>query len=299
MTSRTAQLRDHLTTTPNGNGTPGATLVKRVDPARDLLASMEAEFDLALPKVLPVDLFMRVALTGFRKTPELLACSRKSLLGALLETARLGLEPCTEQAWLIPYGAECTLVVGYQGFVQLMYRSGQVKAVEAELIHEADEWAYEVGDGGRFFHRPRVELSTEQRGGPILAYSYAELLSGGRTKVCFVNREQAEYIKSEYAKSKKSPWKTGSFNQMWLKSPVRQVQKWAPKSAEMRRALVMDGATFDAGGVADVDPDVIDSTAEEVETPTEGAPETSAPADQPGDDDPWAGIDVKRPGGSA
>jgi recombination protein RecT len=303
VTSRTAQLRDHLTAQPNGNTPAGATLVKRVDPARDLLASMEAEFAASLPKALPIDLFMRVALTGFRKTPDLLACSRRSLLGALLETARLGLEPCTEQAWLIPYKDECTLVVGYQGYVQLMYRTGMVKAVEAELIHEADEWAYEVGDGGKFFHRPRVELPSEKRGAPILAYSYAELMSGGRTKVCFVNREQAERIKNEYARAAKSPWKTGSFDAMWLKSPVRQVQKWAPKSAEIRRALVMDGATFDVGGVADVDPDVIDSTAEEVETPTEGTteetPETGARTEQRGAEDPWASIDIKRPGGSA
>lgn len=266
--SRTEQLRNAIpdaptSGAPNGAST-GTVATRKPDPARDLLLSMQDQFEACLPKMLPPDLFTRVALTGFRKTPELLECSRKSLLGALLETARLGLEPCTEQAYLIPFKGECTLVIGYQGFVQLMYRTGQVKQVEVEMIHEADEWEDSRGDGARFFHRPawtpdraRKDWTGQGRGLPILAYSYAELVGGGRTKVEVCTRDRAEYIKREYAKAAKSPWKTGSFDAMWLKTPVRQLQKWAPKSAEIRRALAVDGATFDDAGEPDADLNVI------------------------------------------
>jgi recombination protein RecT len=280
MTTRTEQLRNIIPDAPaekptNGTGT---VATRKPDPARDLLLSMEGEFAACLPKILPPDLFMRVALTGFRKTPDLLACTRKSLLGALLETARLGLEPCTEQAYLIPYKNECTLVIGYQGYVQLMYRTGQVDHVEAEMIHEADVWEDSRGDGGRFFHQPawtpdlaRPGWNWEQygRGKPMLAYAYARLVGGGRTKVEICTRDRAEFIKREYAKAAKSPWKTGSFDAMWQKTPVRQLQKWAPKSSELRRALAVDGATFDAGGEAEMDGNVIPG--EIVETPP-GAP---------------------------
>lgn len=269
--SRTQQLKDAIPEAPT-SGAPanGKALMRKPDPARDLLASMEGEFAACLPKMLPVDLFMRVALTGFRKTPELLACSRRSVLAALLETARLGLEPCTEQAYLIPYKQECTLVIGYQGYVQLMYRTGQIDSVEAELIYEADEWEYSLGDGGRFFHRPN--LLAEDRGQPVLAYSFATLRGGGRTKVAILTRRDAERIKQEYAKSPKSPWKTGHFDAMWLKSPVRQLQKWAPKSAEMRRALALDGATYDATGNPDVDPNVIPGEVVPEQAQVESAP---------------------------
>lgn len=278
--SRTEQLRNAIPAAPEQTEATaaGKALARtKPDPARDLLASMQNEFAACLPKMLPPDLFMRVALTGFRKAPELLECSRKSLLGALLETARLGLEPCTEQAYLIPYKQECTLVIGYQGFVQLMYRTGQVEQVEAEMIYEADVWEDSRGDGGRFYHRPawtpdlhRDGWTGEDRGKPILAYSYAKLVGGGRTKVAVCTRERAEQIMRDYAKSGKSPWKTGSFEPMWQKTPVRQLQKWAPKSAEMRRALAVDGATFDATGEADVDPNVIQG--EFIDRPTSGAP---------------------------
>lgn len=277
--TRAEQLRNALPDAPT-SGAPAGTAVanRKPDPARDLISSMQSEFEAALPKTLPIDLFMRVALTGFRKTPNLLNCTRKSLLGALLETARLGLEPCTEQAYLIPYGKECTLVIGYQGYVQLMYRTGQVEAVEAEMVYEADDWEYSLGDGGKFFHRPN--LLAEDRGKALFAYSFAKLTGGGRTKVAITTRRQAEQMMRD-AKSNQSPWKTGSFDAMWLKTPVRQLQKWAPKSAEMRRASVIDGATYTADlGEPTVDPNVLDG---EIVKPVSGPPAT----DGVGADEGW------------
>lgn len=283
--SRTEQLRDAIPDAPTSGAPSGAAraLARKPDPARDLLASMEKEFAACLPKMLPPDLFMRVALTGFRKTPELLDCTRKSLLGALLETARLGLEPCTEQAYLIPYKQECTLVIGYQGYVQLMYRTGLVDHVEAEMIYEADEWEDTRGDGGRFFHKPNWLAA--DRGKPVLAYAFARLVGGGRTKVEMCTRAQAEAIVRDYAKAAKSPWKTGSFKPMWQKTPVRQLQKWAPKSAEIRRALIFDGATYsDDTGEPDVDQNVIPG---EIVEPDPA--DTSEPADWPETVQPGAG----------
>lgn len=283
--TRTQQLAASIPDAPAETSAPApaasAVATKKPDFARDLLASMEDEFAAALPNILPVDVFMRVALTGFRKTPQLLECSRASLFGALLETARLGLEPCTEYAYLIPFNGECTLVIGYQGYVQLMYRTGQVDRVEAELVYEADEWEYSLGDGGRFYHKPKVAAAEAERGKPILAYSYAALRGGGRTKVAMCNREQAERIKAEFARSTKSPWRDPKrFPAMWLKTPVRQLQKWAPKSTEMRRALAFDGATFDASGIAVfdgeavVDPDTLPGDVADgpVDAPAGGSP---------------------------
>jgi len=280
MTTRTEQLRNAIPDAPTqGEAQPGkAVAPRKPDPARDLIQSMQSEFEASLPKALPIDLFMRVALTGFRKTPDLLNCSRKSLLGALLETARLGLEPCTEQAYLIPFKSECTLVIGYQGYIQLMYRSGLVDHVEAEMIYEADEWEDTRGDGGRFFHRPawtpqlyRPGWTGEGRGDPIIAYSYARFTNGGRTKVAMTTRAQAIAIKTQFARSASSPWKTGSFDAMWQKTPIRQLQKYAPKSAEMRRAIAVDGATYSAElGEPDVDPNVLEGEVVDAEQVTDG-----------------------------
>jgi len=297
--SRTDALAEKLAapTTPTADG---AVAVRQPDRAANLLEGMRAEFEKCLPDVLPIDMFMRVALTGFRKVPDLAACSRPSLLGALLDCARLGLAPCTEQASLVPFKGQVTLIVGYEGYVQLMYRSGQVEQVVAEVVYEADEWEYSLGDGGRFFHRPNI--LAENRGKPLFTYCYASLGGIARTRVAVVTRREAEQLQREYGKDRhgkpnlSKPWHT-NFESMWLKTAVRRVQKFAPKSPELRRALAVDNATYDAAGV--VEPDVIDGDVV-ADAPVSGQPATDKPAEavQSGDD-PWAGIDVAQPAGGA
>jgi recombination protein RecT len=294
MTTRTAQLRDAIPEAPTSPAPNGAAkALAKPDPAGDLLASMEDEFKKCLPDVLPWDMFARVALTGFRKSPDLVDCTRPSLLGALMECARLGLAPCTEQATLTPFRnnktgkREAQLIVGYEGYVQLMYRSGQVEQVVAELVYEADEWEYTLGDGGRFWHKPNITARKKDRGEAIFAYSYATLLSGGRTRIATVNREEAEELQQKHGGNPRGPWRT-NFPQMWLKTPVRRVQRFAPKSPELRRALAVDGATFDLGGIVDtsaVDGDDIGVEVTETAPAADadqGWPEAAKPADADG-----------------
>jgi recombination protein RecT len=290
--SRTEALADKLATTPTSETGNGTVAVRQPDRAVSLLDSMRAEFEKCLPDVLPIEMFMRVALTGFRKNADLAACSRPSLLGALLDCARLGLAPCTEQASLVPFKGQVTLIVGYEGYVQLMYRSGQVEQVVAELVYEADEWEYSLGDGGRFFHRPNI--LAENRGKVLFAYAYATLSGGGRTRVAIVTRREAERLQKDYGRGKAtSPWNT-NFEAMWLKSALRRVQKFAPKSSELRRALVVDGSTFDAAGV--VAPEIVEG--EVVEPKADTATETAVQT-QVSEDDPWDGIEVAKPASGA
>lgn len=293
--TRTDQLRATLEAQPvNGTPAPGTAVAKKTDPAGDLLSSMEDEFRKCLPDILPWDMFARIALTGFRKNPKLLEANRSSLLGALMECARLGLAPCTEQAALSTFKnrskgtIECQLIVGYQGYVQLMYRSGQVEQVVAEKIYEADEYEVSFGDGGRFFHRPKLLLPPSERGPVILTYAYATFHGGGRTKVEVTPKWKADALKRKHG----NVWDS-NFEEMWLKTPVRQLQKWAPKSAEMRRAVLADGATFDLGGIVErpdgddafVDGEVVDD--KPVSGAGAGANGTEA--------DPWAGVEVAKP----
>ena len=233
--SRTAAVKERLAAeaTPEQTQQNSGTVVRR-DPAGDLLSSMEPEFAKALPNILPIDTFLRIALTCMRKTPRLIECTRPSLLGALMECARLGLQPGTEQATLTPFRkrtdngfiTEVQLIIGYQGYIELMYRSGMVQRVENELVHEADKF--------------------------------------GRV------------------------WKS-DFVPMWRKTPIRQLQKYVPKSSELRRALDVDGATIDLGGAVTrpeglddmVDGEVLETSAPQTEAAAESQPwpETAKPAD--------------------
>ncbi|MCP9963949.1 recombinase RecT [Actinomadura madurae] len=277
-------------------GTQVSPVDRKMADARQMFTKMQGEFAAALPKHVGIDRFMRMALTCMRKNPQLLDCDPASVLGALLEAARLGLEPGTKQAAIVPFGRQATFIAQWQGLVELMYRSGQVTSVTAEFIHEADEWEYTVGDDGRFYHRPN--LLAGDRGPILLAYAFATIKGGGRSRVVFLSKPEAEEIRDEFSKNYQraeknrrgnpqqyaehpdwgkfnSTWHT-HFDAMWRKSCVRRLADWVPSSPELRELLMKENEAGEMRDAADqivpdnvFDGEVVSDTADE---PGDGAP---------------------------
>src|SRR5574344_1528616 len=100
----------------NNNRTPAQ---RKQDTVRGLLKSMEGEIKNALPAYLPVEKFIRTALTAINSNPKLASCSQESLLAAIMNSAQLGLEFNTPlgEAYLIPYGNRVNFQLGYQGLL--------------------------------------------------------------------------------------------------------------------------------------------------------------------------------------
>lgn len=250
-------LKDRVTQRAAGRPSKEMVQRKKVSTARQLFQQMAPQFKMALPQHVSVDRFMRMALTCVQKTPKLLDCTQESLLAAMLEAARLGLEPGTKQAAIVPMGKEATFVAQWQGLVELMYRSGRVNSVVAEFVHEHDAWGYRIGDGGEFWHEPN--LLAKDRGPIVLVYAFAEIKGGGRSKIVTLNRAQAEEIRDKYSKAYalaeknrraepdefarqpdkgwfNSTWHT-EFDAMWRKSAVRRLADWVPQSPELVELL--------------------------------------------------------------
>lgn len=80
----------------------------------DVIEAGKEQFASALPKHLSSERFTRIAITCVRQNPKLAQCSVPSLLGALMTSAQLGLEPSSTlgQVYLIPYKNECQLQLG-------------------------------------------------------------------------------------------------------------------------------------------------------------------------------------------
>ncbi|MEV6565946.1 recombinase RecT [Streptomyces kronopolitis] len=186
--------------------------------------------------------------------PGLAPCTPASLLQALLACARFGLVPDGRHAVIRREGSLAVFVPMYQGYVDLMYRSGRVASVHVGLIHAGDEWEYTPTAPAPldFTHRPALELTREQRGKPILAYAFCWMTGGAaRSQVVLLSREDAEEIRDEYSEAYQralaegradSFWHT-DFNAMWCKSALRRLHKVVPMSAE----LVQLGKADDAG----------------------------------------------------
>lgn len=159
-------------------------------------------------------------------------------LASLLDAARLGLEPGTEQYYLTPRKVKGQLeilgIVGYQGLIELMYRAGAISSVVAECVYSGDRFEYRPGIDERPVHE--IDWDADDRGTLRLVYAYAVMKDGATSKVIVLNRAAITTIKakSQGADSDYSPWRTNE-PAMWLKSAVRQLAKWVPTSAEYIR----------------------------------------------------------------
>ena len=119
-------------------------VAKRDNSPAAIVGQYRADFAAVLPSHVNADTFVRVAQGALRLDRNLAQAATKdpgSLMSALLEAARLGLEPGTDEYYLTPRGNKVLGIVGWKGEVELIYRAGAVSAVIAEVVHEHDDFA--------------------------------------------------------------------------------------------------------------------------------------------------------------
>jgi recombination protein RecT len=149
-------------------------------------------------------------------------------MAALLDAARLGLDPGQRSSYyLTPRKVggkdgrlEILGIVGYQGYIELMYRAGAISSVIAEVVHAKDTFRYQPGRDDVPFHE--IDWDSDDRGPLRLAYAYARMKDGSVSKVVVLNKTAIERIKksSQGADSDYSPWRNHEAA-MWTKSAVR------------------------------------------------------------------------------
>lgn len=236
---------------------------KRDKTVADLVLASRDQFALALAGNIDPDKFTRVAITTLRTTPKLAQCNEMSLLGAFMACAQLGLEPSGPlgHAYLVPFGKEVQLIVGYQGLIELAYRSGRVMSIVARPVHENDEFEFEYGLHDKLRHVP----APTNRGAMTHVYAVAHLAGGGVIPVVMAKVEvDAVKARSPGAKKPDSPWKS-DYEAMAMKSAVRRLFKWLPSSVESHAALGADeGVVKGVASSLEELPEVIDVEGVEV-----------------------------------
>lgn len=121
---------------------------------RDMLVKNQPRFQQLLPKGMTAERFIQIAYTAIRKNPLLLKCSKESLLGAVTDSARLGLEVGVNgQAFIVPYKGEAQLIPGWRGLVTLVARTGRATAW-SDAVFEGDEFDWMKGTRPFIHHKP-------------------------------------------------------------------------------------------------------------------------------------------------
>lgn len=208
-----------------------------------LITSMKPQIEAALPSVLTGERFSRMILSAMSTTPQLAACTPQSFLGAMMQAAQLGVEPNTPlgQAYLIPFRnkgvLECQFQLGYKGLIDLAYRSGAVKDIQAHEVYENDAFEYELGLTPILKHKPAMK----NRGEVIAYYAIYHTKDGGYGFEV-MSKEDIQKHAEGYSKSYTStysPW-TNNFDEMAKKTVIKKCLKYAPLKTEFIRQLAAD-----------------------------------------------------------
>lgn len=195
----------------------------------DLVQSMQKQFEIALPKHINSERFVRIAITSIRQNPKLAKCSQESLLGALMTSAQLGLEPgILGQAYLIPYKDNVQFQIGYKGMIELLRRSGQLSDIYACEIHKNDDFQITLG-----LHRDiKHNINFNEDRGEVVGYYAVAVLKDGANSFEFMTKKQVEEHRDKFSKKPNDgPWKN-DFDEMAKKTVVKKLLKYLPVSVE-------------------------------------------------------------------
>jgi recombination protein RecT len=191
------------------------------------------------------------ALRKDRNLAKVAAGNIGSLMDALMNCARLGLDPGTEQFWLVPFGNQVQGIVGWQGHVELMYRAGAVSSVKAEVVRSNDTFEFEPASMDRPVHK--VDWFGD-RGDLLGVYAYAALKDGTTSKVVVLGKPYLDKVRAESRGSDKasSPWQKWP-EAMMLKTAVKRLSAWVPTSSEFRAEMMQSAAAAAAHTSVPVD----------------------------------------------
>jgi recombination protein RecT len=189
---------------------------------------------------------LRIAYNNVAFDSALLECSSTpagmaSIFGGVMEALKLGLTigGPMQESWLIPFNVKgtkiATLIIGYQGFRNILDRGKSVIDLHPVAVYSNDEFDYELGSRPYVKHKPRLT----DRGELIAVYAVAHLPRGG-IQLEVMGKAEVDQHRAKSRAGQTGPW-VDHYEAMALKTVVRKISKYLPKSSEiLARAIDLD-----------------------------------------------------------
>lgn len=182
--------------------------------------------------------FLASVLDLYTGDTNLSKCDATRVMAEAMKAAALKL-PVSKSlgfCYVIPYDNVPQFQLGYKGLIQLAQRSGQYKFLNADMVYEGEQVAYNRITG-------MLEISgTATSETPIGYFAYFQLLNGFE-KCVYWSRQKVESHAKRYSKAWKkpnSPWHT-EFDAMALKTVIKNlISKFGVMSIEFANAVATD-----------------------------------------------------------
>lgn len=173
--------------------------------------------------------FAKLAYNAVAQSPALQKCTPASIAKAASICASLNLDIDPRGlAYLVPFKDQAVFIIGYQGLMELAFRSGKVKMFSAEVVYESEKDSIIVTrEDGRI--RVKHPFTWEKPKGKIIGCYSTVKIEGYGVHQHFRRIDEIEFFRSKSACPNSPAWKD-HYEAMCKKTVIRQHCKWLPKS---------------------------------------------------------------------
>lgn len=208
---------------------------------RDLVRAQQPAIEAQLAGTLNSGAFVRAALSTINSSEDLQRATPTSILGAIMLAAQLRLEigPALGHFHLTPRKVDgkqtCLPIIGYQGYIELAYRSGRIEKIETFLVRDGDAFTYAANsERGLFYEWTPKDFDEKREWTGVIA---SAKIRGAGTVWTYMPKDKVLARRPPYWPS--TPWKTNE-EEMARKTGIRALAPYMPKSTELGRALEAD-----------------------------------------------------------
>lgn len=239
-----------------------------IDAMKKDIAACEDQFSKALPGHIPAAKFVRTVQTALSLNPDIVKCTRESVLAACMRAASDGLILDGREAALVTFKKnmkkaknapdEWVDMAQYMpmvaGLIKRARNSGELSTLSAYVVYANDEFEYELGDNEHIRHKPII---TAERGNPILVYAIAHLKDGAIMREVMTMEEIRQVMQASKSVDTSSgnakpgtPWAKW-WSEMARKSVIRRLSKRLPISSDLSSVFAADDDYYDVKTVVD------------------------------------------------
>ena len=217
-----------------------STEITPIQEVQGTLAKMGDQFKAALPRHIHPDKFIRAAQTAIQNNPDLLTLSRPSLYNSLMKCAQDGLLADGREAVITKKGGDAVYMPMIGGILKLIRNSGELATIDAEVVHEKDEYDSWTDEKGPHFRYKKFRNG--DRGAIIATIAYAVMKDGASYFEEIGNEEMAAIQSSA---GTQYVWKGPFREEMMKKSALRRMSKRMSKSTDIEQVFAHDDENFE------------------------------------------------------
>ncbi len=180
--------------------------------------------------------YMDSVITLVNADKELMECEPGSIIDACMIAVSLGLsvDKMLDYIWIIPYRRKANFSLGYKGYIQLLLKNGEYKAINVIEVYEG-----QLRSWNPLAEELDIDINSKKSDAVIGYAGYFEMLNGFRKSVYWSKENMDAFSNNNFSKS---DLRWGSDYKAMAKRTVMRnmLSKWGRLSAEMQKAYSED-----------------------------------------------------------